>query len=110
MPPEPPSRLNLSEAGISSVVWATGYGVDFSWVRCGDYLADGMPVQARGVGTVPGLYFLGLAFLHSARSSFFWGVGEDAEHVVSHIKRRQQAQQTVENVPLNPIKIPPNLS
>lgn len=85
MPPEPPARLNLRDANITTVIWATGYGVDFSWVRCGQWLADGMPVQTRGVGSVPGLYFLGLFFMYSARSSFFWGVGDDAEHVVAHI-------------------------
>ncbi len=88
MPAAPPARLDLTAAGITSVIWATGYGVDFSWLRCGDFLADGMPVQTRGVSTVPGLYYLGLAFLHSARSSFFWGVGDDAEHVVSHLVQR----------------------
>ena len=89
LPPQPPERLNLAEADIHSIIWATGYGVDFSWVQCGDYQDDGMPVQERGVSTVPGLYFLGLAFLYSARSSFFWGVGEDAEHVVSHIAEKR---------------------
>ena len=87
MPPEPPTQLNLADAHISSVIWATGYRVDFSWVHCGEYLADGMPVQQRGVSTVPGLYHLGLAFLYSARSSFFWGVGEDAEHIVQNINQ-----------------------
>ena len=85
MPPEPPSRLSLVDANITSVIWATGYGVDFSWVKCGEYKTDGMPLQKRGVSTIPGLYFLGLFFMHSARSSFFWGVGEDAEHIVTHI-------------------------
>jgi putative flavoprotein involved in K+ transport len=85
MPPEPPKQLNLADAGISTVIWATGYRVDFSWLHCGEFLPDGMPVQQRGVSTIPGLYYLGLAFLHSARSSFFWGVGEDAEHIVRDI-------------------------
>ena len=89
MPPEPPTHLNLSRAGITSVIWATGYGVDFSWVPCAEYLTDGMPVQERGVSTTPGLYFLGLFFLHSARSSFFWGVGDDAQYVVSHINQNR---------------------
>ena len=87
-PPEPPTVLNLADANINTIIWATGYGVDFSWVNCGEYLDDGMPVQQRGVSTVPGLYFLGLFMMHSARSSFFWGVGDDAEHVVSHLSQR----------------------
>ena len=89
MPPEPPTRLNLRDANINSVIWSTGYGVDFNWVKCGDYLADGYPVQERGIGTVPGLYYLGLFMMHTPRSSFFWGVGDDAEYVVSHLSERE---------------------
>ncbi len=85
LPPQPPARLSLGDANITSVIWATGYGVDFSWVQCGEYHVDGMPLQERGVSTAPGLYFLGLFFMHSARSSFFWGVGDDAKHIVTHI-------------------------
>ena len=88
LPADPPLRLALDKSGITSIIWATGYGVDFSWVDCGDFLPDTYPVQERGIGTLPGLYFLGLWFMHSARSSFFWGVGEDAEHVVSHLAGR----------------------
>ncbi|MEM7001545.1 MAG: NAD(P)-binding domain-containing protein [Pseudomonadota bacterium] len=88
LPPTPPTELNLEAADINSIIWATGYGVDFSWVDCGDYHGDGMPVQERGVSTTPGLYFLGLFYLHNARSSFFWGVGDDAKHVVDHIAQR----------------------
>lgn len=85
MPPEPPLTMDVDSARIGSVIWATGYGVDFSWVHCGEYDDEGYPVQSQGVSTVPGLYFLGLYFLTSARSSFFWGVGDDAESIVSHM-------------------------
>ncbi len=88
MPTDAPTQLNLREADIKSVIWATGYGVDFSWIHCEEFLPDGMPIQKRGVAQTPGLYFLGLFFLYSARSSFFWGVGEDAEHVVNHVSAR----------------------
>ena len=88
MPPEPPTQLNLKDANINSVIWSTGYGVDFSWVKCGDYLDDGYPIQERGVSVVPGLYYLGLFMMHTPRSSFFWGVGDDADYIVSHICKR----------------------
>jgi putative flavoprotein involved in K+ transport len=42
-------------------------------------------VQPRRVGVVPGLYFVGLHRLHKRKSALFVGVGEDAEHVVSHL-------------------------
>jgi putative flavoprotein involved in K+ transport len=45
----------------------------------------GWPVQTRGVTAVPGLYFVGVHWLHKRKSSLLLGVGEDAEHVVSTI-------------------------
>ena len=85
MPDEPPLAMDIADADIGSVIWATGYGVDFSWIHCGEYDDEGYPVQSKGVSTVQGLYFLGLYFLTSARSSFFWGVGDDAASIVSHM-------------------------
>ena len=79
LPSAPPAQLNLADAGIAAVIWATGYAVDFSWVGCGGFDELGAPKHNRGVCEVPGLYVLGLPFLHSARSSFFWGVADDAE-------------------------------
>lgn len=88
MPPASPGSLNIESAGISSVIWATGYRLDLSWVNCGRFEADGSPEHDRGVSPVPGLYFLGLPFLHSARSSVLWGVGDDAEHLADHLITR----------------------
>ncbi len=88
LPPRPPTSLDPGQAGISTVIWATGYRVDFSWIHCGQYRPDGTPVQTRGVSTLPGLYFLGLFFLHTVRSSFFWGVGDDAAHIAAHLADR----------------------
>ena len=84
-----PTTLDIESAGITSVIWATGYGLDFSWVHCGHFNADGTPQQERGISAVPGLYFLGLPFMHTARSSFFWGVGDDAEYLAEHIVERR---------------------
>ncbi len=87
--PEPaPRTLDIKAAGISSVVWAIGYGLDFSWVHCGAFDEDGAPQHDRGVSPVAGLYFLGLAGLHSAGSSVFWGVGRDADYLADHLMER----------------------
>ena len=88
LPPASPTSLDIDEAGITSVIWATGYGLDFSWVHCGEFDERGVPVHDRGVSPVPGLYFLGLPFLHNARSSFFWGVGDDAAHIARQLTAR----------------------
>ncbi len=78
-------ELDLKAAGITTVIWATGYKFDFSWVRPAVLDDDGFPVQERGVTKYPGLYFLGLPWLYIQKSGLFFGVGEDAEHVASHI-------------------------
>ncbi|MGH1492995.1 MAG: flavin-containing monooxygenase [Acidimicrobiales bacterium] len=88
LPPPSPPTVGIESAGISSVIWATGYGLDFSWVHCGQFDDDGTPSHERGVSPVPGLYFLGLSFLLNARSSVFWGVGDDAQYLAEHLVAR----------------------
>lgn len=85
-PPTPPpiSELDVKAAGITSVIWSTGYRYDFGWIKC-PVLADGIPVHKRGVTTFPGVYFLGLPRLYKLKSSFLWGVDEDAAYLAQHI-------------------------
>ena len=78
-------ELDLKSADITTVIWATGYKFDFSMVKLPVFDEDGYPVQARGVTEYPGLYFVGLPFLHTAKSGLLSGVGADAAHVVSAI-------------------------
>ena len=86
--PSPIRDLDISGAGISAVVWATGYRCDFGWIACPVFDVVGMPIHRRGVTAVPGLYFLGLARLHKVKSAFLWGVGEDAAYLAEHIVNR----------------------
>lgn len=81
-------ELDLISAGITSVIWATGYKFDFSLVRLPAFDNDGYPVQKRGVTEYPGLYFVGLPFLHTSQSGLLAGVGDDADHVTKHIDSR----------------------
>jgi putative flavoprotein involved in K+ transport len=78
-------ELDLREAGISTILWSNGYRPRFDWIEAPLFDEHGWPVQARGVTGIPGLYFVGLHWLHTRRSSLLFGVGDDAEHVVSHI-------------------------
>lgn len=82
---DPIRTLDLRAAGITSVVWATGYRADFSFVHAPVFDGSGRPVQHRGVTSVPGLYFVGLEWLHTPKSGLLLGVGEDAEHIASAI-------------------------
>jgi putative flavoprotein involved in K+ transport len=83
--------LDLDAAGIRSIVWATGFQLDFSWVDLPVFDEWGYPRHERGVTIHPGLYAVGLPWLHSEPSSVFAGVGADASHVVDHIAGRAAA-------------------
>jgi putative flavoprotein involved in K+ transport len=83
-----PTRLDLAAAGIGTVIWAAGYRPDLQWVRMPILDEDGYPIQRRGVTAVPGLYLLGLDWLHSAKSGLYIGVGEDAAYVATHMAYR----------------------
>lgn len=87
---DPILRLNLAEAGVTAIIWATGYALDFGWVKMDVFDAKGRPLHHRGVADVPGLYFLGLAWLSRRASPFIWGVWHDAEYLAGHIAARGQ--------------------
>jgi putative flavoprotein involved in K+ transport len=82
------TRLDLRDAGITTILWATGFRPDYSWIELEVADEFGWPVQERGVSEHPGLYFVGVNWLHKRKSALFGGVGEDSEHVVSHLVAR----------------------
>ena len=92
-----PTELDLNSEGIGTVVWATGYHYDFSWIDCDIFNNRGYPHQQRGVTAEPGLYFIGLNGMHTVGSALFSGVGTDARHVVNHISEtlKPRTRQTV---------------
>ncbi len=81
-------QLDLAAAGITSIVWATGYAQDFGWLHIDAFDEKGRPAHQRGVAEVPGLYFLGLPWLSRRASPFIWGVWHDAEYLAGHITAR----------------------
>ena len=91
---EQPERdeLDLRQVNVRSVIWATGYSFDFSMVRLPIFDADGYPIQKRGVTSYAGLYFLGLPWLHNAKSGLLFGVSEDAAHVASRVIYREELE------------------
>jgi putative flavoprotein involved in K+ transport len=82
------TELDLDIVGITSIIWAAGYTFDFSWVKFPIFDEFGYPVQQRGVTAQPGLYFVGLQWLHKPKSSLLLGVGDDAEYIAAHIAER----------------------
>ncbi len=85
---QPIRQLNFREQGISTVIWATGYDLDFGWIDIPVLDERGTPIHDKGVTQFPGLYFLGLNFLSKFSSSFLIGVAEDAERLADNIARK----------------------
>jgi putative flavoprotein involved in K+ transport len=81
----PLRELGLAGAGVTSVVWATGYATDFGWLKVGAFDENGRPEHQRGVSSEPGVYFLGLPWLSRRGSSFIWGVWHDARYIADQI-------------------------
>ena len=80
-----PTQIDLSAVDINSVIWATGFRLDFGWIDLDLEAVDGYPAQVRGASKHPGLYFMGLQLMHKRKSGLIFGVDEDAEHVSSII-------------------------
>ena len=100
LPPEPEARdigpdpdcmtdpvleLDLAEAGVTSIVWATGFALDYGWLEVDTFDDKGRPIHQRGVSREPGIYFVGLPWQSRRGSSFIWGVWHDAKHVADQI-------------------------
>lgn len=85
---EAPRQVDLDQAGIRTVLWATGYRRDFSWIDAPVLDATGEPLQRRGVTAAPGLFFLGLRWMHRRSSDTISGVGRDAAYLAEVISQR----------------------
>ena len=83
-----PTALDLAAAGVRTVIWATGYRPELSWVGLPFLAPDGHPIQRRGVTNVPGLFILGLDWLHTAKSGLFAGIDEDATYLAEAMAAR----------------------
>ncbi|HJW01385.1 MAG TPA: NAD(P)/FAD-dependent oxidoreductase [Arthrobacter sp.] len=88
LPEESGARLDLAAEDISTIVWATGYGLDFSFLDIPVLDEWNYPRHSRGVTEVPGLYAVGLPWLTRHASASLALVGEDAEYVAEHIAAR----------------------
>ena len=74
---------------VANVIWCTGFGNGLSWIDLPIFEADGEPRHQSGVATgEPGLYFVGLHFLHSFSSTMIHGVARDAKRIADAIERR----------------------
>lgn len=82
---DPILELNLADAGITTILWATGFSVDYSWLDIDTFDENGRPMHQRGISSEPGIYFLGLPWQTRRGSSFIWGVWHDAKYLADQI-------------------------
>ena len=79
------SSIDLGAENVTTIVWATGFSFDYSWIDFPVCDEMGYPVTDRGATAVPGLYFTGLNWMVTRKSGLLYGVGDDARHVAAHI-------------------------
>lgn len=83
-------ELDLAKAGVTSIIWATGYALDYGWLKVDTFDEKGRPKHHRGVSLEPGIYFLGLPWQSRRGSSFIWGVWHDAKHLADRISTQRR--------------------
>jgi putative flavoprotein involved in K+ transport len=79
------TSLDLKESNISSVIWATGFSADHSYIRIPVFDDHGKLKHRNGIPDIPGLYFLGYPWLRNRQSPILFGIIEDVEFVVNHL-------------------------
>ncbi|AOZ10014.1 MSMEG_0569 family flavin-dependent oxidoreductase [Cupriavidus malaysiensis] len=79
------TELDPQAAGIGSVIWCIGFRPDFGWLEVPVFNGRGHPGHERGVSAHPGLYFLGLPWLHTWGSGRFSGIARDAQYLAERI-------------------------
>jgi putative flavoprotein involved in K+ transport len=87
---EPLQEMDLAATGVSSIIWATGYSQDYSWLAVDAFHPNGKPRHQRGVSSEQGVYFVGLPWLSRRGSAFIWGVWHDAKHVADQIATQRK--------------------
>ncbi len=91
---QPPSATGpaLAVTDVAAVVWATGFTRDYRWLHAGIFDGAGHPQHRRGVTAVPGLYLLGLPWLHTWGSGRFAGIARDAAYLAEQVRDRRARQ------------------
>jgi putative flavoprotein involved in K+ transport len=81
-----PAVLDLDLAGISTVIWATGFAPAFDYLRVPVLDASGIPIHDRGAGRVPGIHFLGLRWLTDRKSALLLAAASESAAAVQRIE------------------------
>ncbi|MEH2492675.1 flavin-containing monooxygenase [Bradyrhizobium sp. AZCC 2230] len=87
---DPILALDLKEAEITAIIWATGFVADYNWMKIDIFNENDRPRHQRGVSAEPGIYFLGLPWQSRRGSSFIWGVWHDAKYLADQIATQRK--------------------
>lgn len=85
------TSLDLKENNINSIVWATGFDADHSYIRLPVFDDKGKLIHKDGLPGFPGLYFLGYPWLRSRQSPILFGIIEDVEFIVDRLYNNSKA-------------------
>jgi len=81
----PPLAMSLTDGAINTIIWATGYHPDYSWLHVPVLDRKGKIRHDGGVVESPGMYLMGMTFLRRRKSSFIHGAGDDARDLSTHL-------------------------
>lgn len=88
-----PADLDLADRGVRCVIFSTGFGADYSWLRLPVFGADGSVVHREGSAAVDGFWFVGLLWMRTRKSGIILGAMDDSAHVAAQVvARRDNAQ------------------
>jgi putative flavoprotein involved in K+ transport len=87
---DPPRELDLRRAGVSTVIWATGFGGDFDWLPTALRNRSGVPTHSNGIGHSPGFYVPGFPWISKRKSGIIYGIEEGASRIAAHLTTPRQ--------------------
>lgn len=82
---KPPTDLDPVATGITSIIWCTGFGGDFSWIDDIELDKTGVPAHEKGASSRQGLYFCGFPWLSKRKSGLIYGISEDAAYIANQL-------------------------
>ena len=85
VPDSPRLNLGLRGGEIGSILWATGFRPDYSWLDVPVLDRKGQLIHDGGIVDAPGLYAMGLHFMRRRKSSFIHGAGDDSDDLANHL-------------------------
>ncbi len=82
------TELNLAEHNITSIIWATGFKPELSYIKLPVVNNEGKPIHKNGISVIDGLFFLGFPWLRTKKSAIICGIHEDVEFIVNTVASR----------------------